>query len=112
MFAHQLMTRPCIIESPVTSDDTDDMGDPLDSQPERVVTVCEVQQSSSREARDGGLIDVQVWNIYLPAGSRPRASSIVHVDGLRIALDGGPWPVRDPLSGVESHVEAKGRQVA
>lgn len=111
MFASALLSRPCVIESPAPGGDTDDMGEPVDGEPVRVVTVCEVQQSSSSEERGGGLVDMQVWNVYLPAGSRPRASSVVVVDGLRIALNGGPGPVRDPLTGVESHVEAKGRQV-
>lgn len=113
-----LLTLPCVVSSPGVPEldefgdpVTDVMGTPLPVEPVRVETVCEVQQASTSEDRGDGLVDVQTWRVFLPAGTRVTASSTVEVRGMTLTLDGGPWTVRDPMLGVDSHIEATARLV-
>lgn len=107
-----LITRPCTLHTRVEDpDDRDEMGDPTVTY-EDVDTVCELQQSRATEERDGRLVLVSDWNLYLLPSESLNGWSEVTVDGDRYALDGTPWVVRHPISGQLSHIEARVRLVA
>ncbi len=108
--ATAMMTRPCTVRH-VTWDEPDAFGD-RQRTVETVETVCELQQSRSTENRDGALVVVSEWNLYLPPGVPLAAEDEVDVDGHTFAIEGLPWAVRDPLSGEGSHIEARARVVS
>lgn len=108
--ADLLMTRPCTVVHV-------ELGEPdVNGDRARITTttdtVCELQQSTTAETRDGGLVVVTQWNLYLPADAVVTANDEVSVDGVAYTVDGQPWSVRDPLTGETSHVEAKLREVS
>lgn len=107
-----LVTRPCTLHTRVEDDGTrDEMGDPTVTFTD-VETVCELQQSQATEERDGRLLLVSTWNLYLLPGESLDGWSELTVDDIRYTLDGAPWPVRHPITGEASHVEARVRRVA
>lgn len=78
---------------------------------ERLETICELQQSGSHEEGEGAL-NVTTWRVWLPAGT-PAAGwdALELADGQLLELDGDPWRVVVPRTGVEHHVEALARSV-
>ncbi len=102
MRAERLMTRPCTL---VTVTQTEDAwGTPTDQATESDA-LCELQQFQRSE---GGPDEWQVakWRLFLPPGTPVTGLDRVAVDGTTFRLDGPPWPVRNPRTGVESHIEA------
>lgn len=110
-----LMTRPCVIRW-IDQTGTDVHGDPITTTVE-TPAMCELQQSQSTELRDGQLVSVTAWNLYLPTdldipiGQSLDSADEIVVDGRTYTLDGDPWIVRDPTIEVDSHIEVKVRRV-
>lgn len=104
------MSRPCTVRH-VEHSGSDEMGEPSRSVT-TTDTVCELQQSTTSEQRDGGVVVVGQWNLYLPPGVAIDSGDEVAVDGHLFAVDGAPWVARDALTGVDDHVEVRLREVS
>lgn len=105
-----LINRPCTLHTRVEGAPDDDMGDPVVTWTD-VATVCELQQSSTTELRDGRLVLVSTWNLYLLPDEALTGWDEVTIDGTRYATEGRPWPARNPQTQVFSHIEARLREV-
>lgn len=104
-----LLTRPVTIVTRADSG-TDELGNVTFTDTE-TVTVGELQQRRRSETPDGGLAETS-WTLFLPAGTAIGANDRVQVDGDTFEVDGDPWPVRNPRSGADSHVEATLRRAS
>jgi hypothetical protein len=122
-----LLSLPCTIvrreastaTEPVAGTDVDDYGNPLPTDPDtdpadnayELDTVCELQQQDRDEPAAAGELSDTVWLLYLPPGTELDTGDAVDVDGYgRFELVGDPWAVRNPRTGVASHVEATVRR--
>lgn len=63
-----------------------------------------VQSVESLNDRDTVVTD---WKLYAPAGIDLDAFDRVNFNGQVFEVDGAPWSVYNPRTGVVSHVEAK-----
>jgi hypothetical protein len=107
-----LINRPCTIISRSESGDTDELGNDI-ADVNEVVTVCEVQQRRRDEPDAHGEVSDTLWDGFFLAGTELTTADAVRPEGLgEFELVGDPWPVRDPLTQQESHVEATLRRVA
>lgn len=109
-----LITRPCTLRLRSESGTEDDYGNDIPTETE-VDTVCELQKEirrSSEEPGGQGELSDTLWSLFLPAGTQIDTGDAVEVDGALYEMVGSPWPVRHPLTGVESHVEASVRRTA
>jgi hypothetical protein len=109
-----LITTPCTLRLRSESGVEDDYGNDVPTET-TVETVCELQKQirrSSEEPEGQGEISDTLWALFLPAGTDVDTSDVVEVDGEMYEMVGEPWPVRHPITGVESHVEASVRRVA
>lgn len=68
--------------------------------------VCELQWAGSREEHEDGT-QVSTWRLWLPAEAADlRGWDAVRTDDGVYELNGDPWPVRHPRTGLTHHVEA------
>lgn len=110
-----LLTLPCTLVLRTSTGATNDHGEEVMSTQE-VDTVCEFQQrgrtepttegASARTTGDQGDLSVTSWLLVLPAGC-PAVDSgdQVVIGDLIYEFVGAPWRARNPVTGVESHVE-------
>lgn len=101
-----LLTLPAVIVNSVDSGETDIMGEPVGTVESRTDTVCEIQQASSIENRDGQLMTVSTFKGFFPADTPLTHTSVISAGGHRYTVAGRPWVARDPLLGTDSHIEA------
>lgn len=106
-----LINRPCVVIERLPSGDTDDYGNSVPDE-EEVETVVELQQVQRDEPGGAGELSDTRWLGFFPAGTDLTTADAVVVDGERYELEGDPWPVRNPRTGTESHVEASLCRVA
>lgn len=107
-----LLNRRCTIITRTASGDEDDYGNDL---PGETVTetVCEIQQRQRDEPGDQGELSVTGWLLILPAGTLIRTGDSVVIDGgHEYEVVGDPWPLRNPRTQQESHIEASVRRTA
>lgn len=72
-----------------------------------VESVCEVQQRRRNEDADQGETSDSDWLGIFPAGTSLDTAAAVIVEDLgTFELVGAPWPVRNPRTQKESHLEA------
>jgi hypothetical protein len=103
----QLINRPCTIVHRLPGEDRDEYGNRIPKE-NSVDTVCELQQqpgASFRSESEDQVSDTR-WVLFLPAGTDVAAADTVTIDGDGYELLGDPWPVRNPRTGVPSHIEA------
>lgn len=122
----RLINRPCTIHRQEVTEETDDMGDPIVADADAGHrTVCDLQQNTADENRDGGAgSQTSTWSLFLlpeesldgwdeitvaPPDADPETWDGV---GTRMTLYGEPWPVRNPRTGVVSHIEATVHKIA
>lgn len=74
-------------------------------------TVCELQQRQRTEQTSGGELSDTQWLLILPAGTTIATGDTVTIDGADYEIHGEPWTVRNPRTGVDSHIEATVRRV-
>lgn len=109
-----LMTRPCTLVMRDSTGTIDDDGEEVVTTTE-VETVCELQQQQRNEQDDQGELSETTWRLFLPhvaATQLLRGADRVVVEAQVFELIGDPWPVRHPVTGAGSHVEATARRVA
>lgn len=109
----QLLNLPATIVHRDDSGDEDDYGNAKVTET-RVDTVCELQRAFRATEEDERLGETSdtLWNVYLPAGTLVSTAAALEIDGQTFELVGEPWAVRNPRTGVESHMEARVRRVA
>jgi hypothetical protein len=108
-----LITRECSIIRRAESGTTDELGNDI---PSEVVTASywELQQRRRDEPSDQGELSDTTWDAFFRSGTDLDTSDSV-VDGPtgeQYELVGDPWEVRNPRTGVESHVQATVRRAA
>lgn len=106
-----LLGRPCTIVQRSDSGATDPYGNDVATEA-LLETVCEIQQQRRDEPGDQGEVSDARWLGILPAGTELGTGDGVLVDDMLFECVGAPWPVRNPRTGQESHVEASLRRVA
>lgn len=106
-----LLTRACTVTNRTDSGAVDDYGNPVPAETE-VDTTCELQQQRRSEPVGEGELSDTLWLLVLPAGTTIDTGDKVTVDGQEFEMVGDPWPVREPRTGQESHLEASVRRVA
>lgn len=105
MTISQLLTLPVTITRRTPAGGLDAYGNELLAET-TVQTVGELQQRVRREPGPMGEMTVTDWLLVLPAGTVLDTGDAVDAGGDRYEVVGGPWPVRDPRTAVEHHVEA------
>lgn len=106
-----LMNRPCTITLRSTGTTEDDYGNLIDDE-EFVDTVCEIQQKTRDEPEALGETSVTLWDAFFPAGTVTDTAASVDVEGLGVfEFVGDSWPVRNPRTQIESHVQATVKRV-
>lgn len=99
-----LINRPCTLirRSPGS---TDELGNQVDTET-LTAAVCEIQQRQRGETPEAEWSKAQ-WVGFFLAGTQLDTGDAIRVDGLgTFELVGAPWPVRNPRTQAESHVEA------
>jgi hypothetical protein len=104
-----LITRPCTLNRATGTKTKDRYGNKRAAS-ETVETVCELQQRRRTEDPEQGELSDTVWDLFLPAGTELTTADSVTVDGVTYQLVGDPWPVRNPATQQDSHVEATVRR--
>lgn len=100
--------------------DVDEYGDPIETT-STVTARCELQQVSRLEQLESG-VQSEDWALFLaPTGTDDEEEPVtidlegsdrLTVDGETYEVVGPPWPVRHPITGEVSHIEARVRQVS
>lgn len=121
----RLINRPCAIHRQEVTTQRDDMGDPIVAEAPEHRTVCDLQQNTADESRDGGAgSQSSTWALFLLPGESldgwdeitiaPPDATPETWDGVgtRFTLYGKPWEVRNPRTGVVSHIEATVHKIA
>lgn len=99
----RLLTKPATLLKRVEAE-RDTYGDPTYTV-ERTLTRCELQQAGSHEDHEQA-VQVSTWRLFLPASTELRGWDAVECERGIYELNGDPWPVTPPRSGVVHHVEA------
>lgn len=105
----KLLNLPCTITHRQEGDQHDTYGNDLDDET-TTTTVCELQQRQRAETPND--IAGTTWALYLPAGTAIDAGDTVEIDGESYEVFGEPWPARNPVTQVVSHIEATARRTA
>lgn len=108
MLIDRLLTRACTIVTRSDSGDTDDYGNPIETETS-TDTACELQQLQRAEPNDAGEFSDSTWAIFLPAGTTISTGDAVTVDETVYELVGAPWEVRHPITGRMTHIECTAR---
>ena len=99
----QLINRDCTILRRSASGSEDDYGNEI--QTDHVEqTVVEIQQRVRKE-HDDAVADTDWIGFFLP-GEDVQSGDAIVLDGHKFEVVGDPWPVRNPRTQAESHVEA------
>lgn len=104
-----LISRPCTITRRSSSGDLDDYGNETTTE-DVVETVCELQQRQRSEPGDQAEFSDTNWVLFLLPDEAIDTSDVVTVDGHVFEMVGDPWVVRNPRTGVDSHIEATVRR--
>jgi hypothetical protein len=100
-----LMHLPCVLLKRTQDGPPDEYGNPSWQEVEQP-TMCEIQQSGSREEL-GAAVQISTWRVFLPPDAPARGWDALRLtaDGTVYELSGDAWPVRNLLSNQVSHVE-------
>lgn len=101
-------------------DDPDEYGNPGTIETE-ITAACELQQVTRLEGSVDSGRQAEDWVVFVdPMGEDEggylievelEGSDRVEIDGRTYELIGPPWPVRNPRTGVVTHIEAQARRV-
>lgn len=108
-----LMTLPCrLVVRDAGAGTVDEYGDQVPEQTYVEGLTCELQQESAQEF-NGQNVELSLWRLFMPPDAPPRGWDAVELtdSGELYELEGDAWPVRNPLTGEVSHVEARARRV-
>lgn len=109
-----LLTRLVTIHRRTVGETTDEYGNAV-SDTTTIVAYGELQQRTRRENPDE--MSDTTWLLVLPVGTDIDTNDSVVVADMpggpsSFELVGEPWPVRNPRTGAESHIEATLRRTA
>lgn len=108
----RLLTLPVTITSKTAGMTDDGYGNEV-RQTATVETVGELQQRVSRQAGETeDVLSDTSWLLILPADTDIDSDDTVTADGVTFEVVGDPWPVRNPRTGVTTHLEASLQRVA
>ena len=100
-----LLNRPCVLHRPTGTVTEDAYGNSTATRVD-VATVGELQQRRRDEPEGQGETSESDWVLFLPAGTEVTTADTVTVDPLGdFEFVGQPWPVRNPRTQQESHLE-------
>lgn len=105
------MNRPCTLLQRSEGETEDDYGNPIPVET-AVETVCEIQQQQRFEREDADELAESRWLLILPIEQSVNTGDAVVVDGETYELVGDPWRVRNPRTGIHSHIEATVRRTS
>lgn len=101
-----LLTRPATLHRTTTGGTVDEYGNAVEVT-EDVAVLCELQQRRRDEPDAQGELSVTDWVLFLPAGTEVSTADTVTVEPIGdFEIVGDSWPVRNPRTQQDSHVEA------
>lgn len=105
-----LLNQSCTITTRADSATVDRYGNPAQTE-STATTVCYAEQRTRAESSDGkGEVQQEEWLVMLPAGTTVNGHDKITVGSLVLEVVGPPWPVRNPRTQSESHVECNARK--
>lgn len=105
-----LLNQSCTITTRTDAATADRYGNP-DQTEATTATVCYCEQRSRTETKTGdGEVQQEEWLVMLPAGTTVNGHDKITVGALVLEVVGPPWPVRNPRTQSESHVECNARK--
>lgn len=107
----QYINKPATLHTWTKLPDKDEAGDVQHDFTDSAVLV-ELQQKSATELRDGMLIRVDSWTVFLRPDTTVTGLDELTVDGARYTFNGDPWLVRNPRTGAESHWQGRMEKVS
>lgn len=117
----RLMTRTATITHVEPDEDNPDAYGNPGELTETTTALCELQQIVRTENTVDANTQTGDWALFLaPTGEDDGGYTVpvvlegadhVEIDGTRYELIGPPWPVRNPRTGLTTHIEARVRQV-
>lgn len=105
-----LLNQACTITTRTTAGTVDRYGNPELTDAD-TATVCYAEQRSRTETSSDDDVQSEDWLVMFPSGTTVAGSDLVTVGSLVLEVVGPPWPVRNPRTQSESHVECNARQV-
>jgi hypothetical protein len=105
----ELINRTCQVVRRSASETTDAYGNEILGE-SIVETVCEIQQQRTGE-QDDAVAQTDWVGFFLPGESLDSGDAVL-LDMSEFEVIGDPWPVRDPFTQTESHVEARLKRTA
>ena len=112
----ELLSHPAtiIVRTPDPAN-ADEYGNPGSIETE-FPTLAEIQQESATETNSDA-VETTTWRVFLPPDAPTRGWNALQIEdgsiegGSRFELEGDAWQVRNPRTGLISHVEARVRRV-
>lgn len=108
-----LVNRPCTLVLRSESDERTELGNEVPDET-LIETVWELQQKSRDEQPEEGEVSDTRWDaFFLPGTDLTTADAVI--DGLTghvFEVFGESWPVRNPTTQEESHIQATVRRTA
>lgn len=108
----ELMSVPCELLSRYPDPgQTDPYGNPVQTET-RTPSLCEIQQVSATEDH-GDAVESNTWRLFLPPDVPVRGWDAIELSGTgwRYEIEGDGWEVRNPRTGLVTHIEATVRRV-
>lgn len=108
-----LLNQPCTIHNRTPTGDVDDRGNPTYADADPVESVCYAEQvkrisAEGAEHTIGQDTATEQWHLVFGPGEIVTAASVVELAGLRLQIQGDPWPAWDPFTRALDHLEAHG----
>lgn len=72
----------------------------------------DLQQQSGSEIRDGRIVSVTTWLAFVRPDATLTSRDELTVNGGRFSIEGDPWLVRHPRTGLASHWLVRLRKVS
>ncbi len=105
-----LLNQSCTITTRTDSGTVDRYGNPAQTEAS-TATTCYCEQRTRTESKDGkGEVQQEEWLVVLPAGTTVNGLDQITVGSLVLEVVGPPWPVRNPRTQAESHIECTARK--
>ena len=105
-----LINQACTITTR-TESTKNRQGDPTLTE-STTAAVCYAEQRQRSETTVNGDVQAQDWLVMFPVGTVVAGADLVTVGGLLLEVVGPPWPVRNPRTQSQSHIECTARMVA
>ena len=110
---NHLFTHQAVLHSRRPTGESDPYGDVEMGEIASTSVLCHLWQTSPGEIDpEGGGYGTDVgWRVMVSLDTSIAATDALEVDGMTLEVDGPPWVVRNPRLGLDSHIEARLREV-